>query len=82
MMARITPRAKAVCFQPGLSDKTYSLMAEQLAATLLGSDKARRQIQRKDEYRLAREYFEGKRRAIYKSVPFADYNPHNRRTKT
>ena len=59
-MARITPRKKPA---PGLP-KVYEGLSEAFAAAFIPRSPTARKAQRREEYREAREYFEGNHRRM------------------
>lgn len=60
-MTRITPRHKQ---KPLRSVRDIIDLISEDVGALLGNEKAQRNSQRKDEYRFAREYFEGNHRRM------------------
>lgn len=60
-MPRITPRHRQK--PPRSAREIIAFISEDVGA-LLGNEKAQRNLQRKDEYCFAREYFEGNHRRL------------------
>lgn len=61
-MGRITNRKKRVRARSVISEETWEILAENISYILIGDERAGREIQRKEEYRTAKEYFNNPRR--------------------